>query len=77
MIWIAFILLGAFIQSAGYEGRTGMAAVVLKQDHELAGRKLYHHLVETLPAYAWPRFLRIQVHVTAVHHFQHVCSGIN
>ncbi|XP_042364990.1 long-chain fatty acid transport protein 6 isoform X2 [Plectropomus leopardus] len=44
----------------GYEGRAGMAAVVLKQDHRLNGAKLYNHLLKTLPAYAWPWFLRIQ-----------------
>ncbi|TNM92450.1 hypothetical protein fugu_019462 [Takifugu bimaculatus] len=44
----------------GCEGRAGMAAVVLKQDHHLDGKRLHKHLVKTLPAYAWPRFLRIQ-----------------
>lgn len=44
----------------GYEGRVGMAAIVLKQDHKLNGAKLYDHLVKTLPTYAWPWFLRIQ-----------------
>ncbi|XP_057674949.1 long-chain fatty acid transport protein 6 [Corythoichthys intestinalis] len=44
----------------GYEGRIGMAAIVLKEEHTLHGPKLYCHLVETLPAYAWPWFLRIQ-----------------
>ncbi|XP_049460004.1 long-chain fatty acid transport protein 6 isoform X2 [Epinephelus fuscoguttatus] len=44
----------------GYEGRAGMAAIVLKQDHKCNGPKLYSHLVKTLPAYAWPWFLRIQ-----------------
>ncbi|XP_037121719.1 long-chain fatty acid transport protein 6 isoform X1 [Syngnathus acus] len=44
----------------GYEGRAGMAAIVLKHEHKLHGPKLYYHLVETLPAYAWPWFLRIQ-----------------
>ncbi|XP_077353472.1 long-chain fatty acid transport protein 6 isoform X3 [Festucalex cinctus] len=43
-----------------YEGRVGMAAIVLKPEHTLHGPKLYYHLVETLPAYAWPWFLRIQ-----------------
>ncbi|XP_077398711.1 long-chain fatty acid transport protein 6 isoform X2 [Vanacampus margaritifer] len=43
-----------------YEGRVGMAAVVLKPEHTLHGPDLYQHLVETLPAYAWPWFLRIQ-----------------
>lgn len=46
---------------SGYEGRAGMAAIVLKQDLKLDGKKLYEHLVKTLPPYAWPRFLRIQV----------------
>ncbi|CAN9504728.1 unnamed protein product [Ophioblennius macclurei] len=44
----------------GSEGRAGMAAVVLKQNHSLDGEKLYQQLVESLPAYAWPWFLRIQ-----------------
>ncbi|KAJ8338715.1 hypothetical protein SKAU_G00355010 [Synaphobranchus kaupii] len=44
----------------GYEGRAGMAAVVLKPDQTLDGKKLYSHLVENLPAYSWPRFLRVQ-----------------
>ncbi|XP_026195034.1 long-chain fatty acid transport protein 6 [Anabas testudineus] len=50
----------------GHEGRAGMAAVVLKQDHKLNGTELYNHLVKALPAYAWPRFLRVQtyLHVT-------------
>lgn len=45
-----------------------MAAVVLKQDHHLDGKRLHKHLVKTLPAYAWPRFLRIQV--------SHICTGM-
>ncbi|KAM8871873.1 long-chain fatty acid transport protein 6 [Synchiropus picturatus] len=44
----------------GYEGRTGMAAIVLKPNHVLNGSDLHHHLVESLPRYAWPHFLRIQ-----------------
>ncbi|KAM9338344.1 long-chain fatty acid transport protein 2 [Symphorus nematophorus] len=44
----------------GYEGRAGMAALVLKQDHKLNGTQLYNHLVDALPVYAWPWFLRIQ-----------------
>lgn len=46
---------------AGYEGRAGMAAVVLKDGHGLDGEKLYGHLLHTLPPYAWPWFLRVQV----------------
>uniref|UniRef100_A0A3Q4BAL6 long-chain-fatty-acid--CoA ligase n=1 Tax=Mola mola TaxID=94237 RepID=A0A3Q4BAL6_MOLML len=44
----------------GYEGRVGMAAIVLRRDNQLNGTKLYNHLVKTLPAYTWPWFLRIQ-----------------
>ncbi|XP_026797866.3 long-chain fatty acid transport protein 6 [Pangasianodon hypophthalmus] len=44
----------------GYEGRAGMAAVVLKEDHDLDGESLYNHLVQNLPRYAWPWFLRVQ-----------------
>lgn len=46
---------------AGYEGRAGMAAVVLKDGHGLDGERLYGHLLQTLPTYAWPWFLRVQV----------------
>lgn len=45
---------------SGYEGRVGMAAVVLKDGHELDGERLYGHLLHTLPPYAWPWFLRVQ-----------------
>ncbi|XP_067288590.1 long-chain fatty acid transport protein 6 [Pseudorasbora parva] len=44
----------------GYEGRAGMAAVVLKEGHRLDGDRLYGHLLHTLPPYAWPWFLRVQ-----------------
>lgn len=54
-----------FVRS-GYEGRAGMAAIVLKQDLRLDGKKLYEHLLKALPVYAWPRFLRIQVSYTGV-----------
>ncbi|XP_043106913.1 long-chain fatty acid transport protein 6 isoform X2 [Puntigrus tetrazona] len=45
----------------GYEGRAGMAAVVLKDDQGLDGDRLYSHLTHSLPPYAWPWFLRVQV----------------
>lgn len=44
----------------GNEGRAGMAAIVIKQDHKLNGQKLFSHLLDTLPSYAWPRFIRVQ-----------------
>ncbi|CAG5867096.1 unnamed protein product [Menidia menidia] len=45
----------------GNEGRAGMAALVLRAGVGLEGKSLYEHLGKTLPAYAWPRFIRIQV----------------
>ncbi|CAM9125018.1 unnamed protein product [Lampetra planeri] len=44
----------------GHEGRAGMSAVVLKDGRRLDGRKLFEHLEDVLPSYAWPRFLRVQ-----------------
>ncbi|XP_053133465.1 long-chain fatty acid transport protein 3 isoform X2 [Hemicordylus capensis] len=44
----------------GHEGRAGMAAVVLQPGWEFDGAQLYTHVVECLPPYARPRFVRTQ-----------------
>ncbi|XP_078070470.1 long-chain fatty acid transport protein 6 [Mustelus asterias] len=44
----------------GYEGRIGMAAIILKPVQEFDGKELYSHVVKYLPSYAYPRFIRIQ-----------------
>ncbi|TSK16122.1 Long-chain fatty acid transport protein 6 [Bagarius yarrelli] len=54
----------------GYEGRAGMAAVVLKEGHDLNGEILYSHLVQNLPAYAWPWFLRVQTFLDVTETFK-------
>ncbi|KAM9841118.1 long-chain fatty acid transport protein 6 [Aulostomus maculatus] len=54
----------------GHEGRAGMAAIVLKQHHKLNGPKVYNHLGESLPAYAWPWFLRIQASLDVTETFK-------
>ncbi|KAM9307457.1 long-chain fatty acid transport protein 6 [Pholidichthys leucotaenia] len=54
----------------GYEGRAGIAAIVLKPDHKLNGEKLYRHLVQTLPPYAWPWFLRLQTRLDVTETFK-------
>lgn len=54
----------------GYEGRAGMAAIVLKMDQKLDGKKLYNHLVQSLPAYSWPWFLRIQTSIDVTETFK-------
>lgn len=48
-------------RSPGHEGRAGMAALVLRPGCRLDGAGLYRHVVELLPPYARPRFLRLQV----------------
>ncbi|XP_053224666.1 long-chain fatty acid transport protein 3 [Podarcis raffonei] len=47
----------------GHEGRAGMATVVLKPGQEFDGAQVYTHVVELLPPFARPRFLRIQEHL--------------
>lgn len=46
---------------AGCEGRCGMAAVRLKDGATFDGDTLYTFTRDMLPAYAAPRFIRIQV----------------
>lgn len=38
-----------------------MASIILKPNKSLDLEKVYEHVVTFLPAYACPRFLRIQV----------------
>ncbi|KAF7701291.1 long-chain fatty acid transport protein 6 [Silurus meridionalis] len=54
----------------GHEGRAGMAAVVLKEGRDLDGESLYNHLVENLPAYSWPWFLRVQTYLDVTETFK-------
>ncbi|XP_060091501.1 long-chain fatty acid transport protein 6 [Heteronotia binoei] len=44
----------------GYEGKAGMASVILKPNKSLDLEKLYQHVVTYLPSYACPLFLRHQ-----------------
>lgn len=44
----------------GYEGKAGMASIILKPNKSLDLEKMYDQVVTSLPAYACPRFLRIQ-----------------
>ncbi|KAG9352245.1 hypothetical protein JZ751_020658 [Albula glossodonta] len=55
------------VQVPGHEGRIGMAAVILKQGKQLDGSRMFIHVANYLPAYARPRFVRIQnsIEVTA------------
>ncbi|XP_025971205.1 long-chain fatty acid transport protein 6-like isoform X2 [Dromaius novaehollandiae] len=65
-----------------YEGRIGMAAIVLKPDQSLDGERLYQHVVDFLPSYAQPRFVRImdvmQITATFKHQKMHLVNeGFN
>lgn len=62
---LIFILFFNFLD---YEGRTGMAAIVLKRYHTFNGEKLYKHVENFLPSYAQPRFVRIMVRQSVVSH---------
>ncbi|KAM6187518.1 long-chain fatty acid transport protein 6-like [Sarcoramphus papa] len=54
-----------------YEGRTGMAAIVLKPDQPFNGETLYKHVVDFLPSYAQPRFVRIMDVMQTTATFKH------
>ncbi|XP_058593745.1 long-chain fatty acid transport protein 2 [Neofelis nebulosa] len=55
----------------GHEGRIGMASVKMKENHEFDGKKLFNHVVDYLPSYARPRFLRIQDTIEITGTFKH------
>nr|XP_020653194.1 long-chain fatty acid transport protein 6 [Pogona vitticeps] len=44
----------------GYEGKAGMASVILKPQRSLDLKQLYEHMATYLPSYACPLFLRLQ-----------------
>ncbi|XP_054868092.1 long-chain fatty acid transport protein 2 [Amphiprion ocellaris] len=48
------------VQVPGHEGRIGMAAVTVKREAQFDGKKIYNHVVNYLPSYARPRFIRLQ-----------------
>ncbi|XP_076994435.1 long-chain fatty acid transport protein 6 [Tamandua tetradactyla] len=65
-----------------YEGKTGMASIILKPNKCLDLEKVYIQVVTFLPAYACPRFLRIQekMEITGTYKlqkFQLVEEGFN
>ncbi|KAM8996983.1 LOW QUALITY PROTEIN: long-chain fatty acid transport protein 2-like [Ara ararauna] len=50
----------AIIIPSGYEGRTGMACIRLKENSEFNARSTYRHVKTHLPNYARPHFTRIK-----------------
>ncbi|XP_014918979.3 long-chain fatty acid transport protein 2 [Acinonyx jubatus] len=55
----------------GHEGRIGMASIKMKENQEFDGKKLFNHVVDYLPSYARPRFLRIQDTIEITGTFKH------
>ncbi|KAK3570996.1 hypothetical protein QTP86_033399, partial [Hemibagrus guttatus] len=47
------------VQVPGHEGRVGMAALTLKEEHEFHAEEAFSHVTNFLPSYARPRFIRI------------------
>uniref|UniRef100_UPI0037E76973 long-chain fatty acid transport protein 2 n=1 Tax=Semicossyphus pulcher TaxID=241346 RepID=UPI0037E76973 len=48
------------VKVEGHEGRIGMAAIILKEGEDFDCSDTYKQVVNYLPAYARPRFIRIQ-----------------
>ncbi|XP_048112545.1 very long-chain acyl-CoA synthetase-like [Alosa alosa] len=48
------------VKVPGHEGRVGMAAVTLQNGEAFDGSRVFSHVCAYLPAYARPRFIRIQ-----------------
>lgn len=48
------------VKVPGHEGRIGMAAVKIRDGMEFERTKMFNHVRNFLPAYAQPRFIRIQ-----------------
>ncbi|XP_073464751.1 long-chain fatty acid transport protein 3 [Aquarana catesbeiana] len=54
----------------GHEGRTGMAAVTLRPGNELDLDRVFTHVMDFLPSYARPRFLRVMEHIATTGTFK-------
>ncbi|XP_040200804.1 long-chain fatty acid transport protein 6 [Rana temporaria] len=48
------------VSVSGHEGKVGMASIILKPGQALDLKSIFEHCKAYLPAYAFPRFLRLQ-----------------
>ncbi|KAM6301559.1 LOW QUALITY PROTEIN: long-chain fatty acid transport protein 2 [Podargus strigoides] len=64
----------AVIIPSGYEGKTGMACIRLKENSEFNGESAYRHVNTHLPSYARPHFIRIKsaIELTATFKYRKV-----
>lgn len=64
------------VRVPGHEGRVGMAALKLKEGQEFDSVVLCAHMKACLPAYAQPRFLRIQNALDVTGTFKQTKTGL-
>eukprot|EP00064_Thunnus_orientalis_P014001 superscaffoldBa00002368_g14042 len=60
------------VEVPGQEGRTGMAAVILRDGQMFDSADVFKHIENFLPAYARPRFMRIQSSLEVTGTFKHL-----
>uniref|UniRef100_A0ACB8EUW6 Uncharacterized protein n=1 Tax=Sphaerodactylus townsendi TaxID=933632 RepID=A0ACB8EUW6_9SAUR len=56
----------------GHEGKTGMAAIQLKEGLSFDEEEIYRHATDHLPSYAIPHFIRVQKTLAITGTFKHV-----
>jgi len=61
---------------AGYDGKAGMASVVMKKDKELNLQEFYNVAAKDLPLYSIPYFLRLQTEMEITSTFKHRKIGL-
>ena len=59
------------VEVPGYDGRAGMAGVLLHEGERFDGAAVARHLCDTLPAYAVPVFIRVMARVETTGTFKH------
>uniref|UniRef100_A0A3Q3E647 long-chain-fatty-acid--CoA ligase n=1 Tax=Hippocampus comes TaxID=109280 RepID=A0A3Q3E647_HIPCM len=64
------------VEVPGNEGRIGMAAIALKDGHTFDSEGVFKHLESFLPAYARPRFIRIQSSLDVTGTFKLMKAGL-
>lgn len=60
------------VRVPGHEGRVGMSAVKIRDGMEFEPTRMFNHVCSFLPAYAQPRFLRIQSSMEVTRTFKQI-----
>jgi len=59
------------VSISGYEGRTGMASVIIRDLSSFSWNDLYEYLEKNLPVFARPLFIRVQQEMQKTSTFKH------